>query len=44
MTYIEGMAALQLVAEQKIGTPMRKANRAEDARMDASLSALRAGQ
>jgi hypothetical protein len=44
MTYIEGMAALQLIAEQEIGTRLRQAQAAEDKRFDRSLDALRREQ
>ncbi len=44
MTWQEGMAALQLIAEEGIGRAMRDASRLENAREDASRAALRAEQ
>jgi hypothetical protein len=44
MTYIEGMAGLQLVAEQEVGVPMREQTRQENAREDRSMAALRRAQ
>ena len=44
MTWEEGMAALQVIAEETFGTPMREAKAREDARFDRSLDALRREQ
>lgn len=44
MTFQEGMAGLQLVAEQEVGVPMRDATRRENAREDRSIEALRKAQ
>lgn len=44
MTFTEAMAALQLVAEEEIGTHLRAADRREQTRFDRSLDALRREQ
>jgi hypothetical protein len=44
MTYQEGRAGLQLVAERDVGQPLRAHNRAQDALEDRSLEALRREQ
>ncbi len=41
MSYLEGRAALQLVAEREVGVPMRQAIEDENAREDASIARLR---
>jgi hypothetical protein len=44
MTFEEGLAALQVIAEETYGVPMREAQAREDARFDRSLDALRREQ
>ena len=44
MTFEEGMAALQVIAEETYGTPLRAKQAADDARFDRSLDALRREQ
>lgn len=41
MTYAEMMLCLQLIAEEKVGASLRTESRAEDAKFDAGLAALR---
>lgn len=44
MTYQEGMAGLQLIAEQEVGVPRRAAVASENAREDRSMERLRKAQ
>jgi hypothetical protein len=44
MTYVEARAALQLIAEQEIGTRLRQAADHEQRQFDRSLDALRREQ
>lgn len=44
MTWQEGFAVLQLVAEEAIGVPMRQARAEENAREDALRSAIERGR
>jgi hypothetical protein len=44
MTWREGFAALQLVAEEEIGVALRQQSRSDNATEDASLEALRREQ
>lgn len=44
MTWVEGFAGLQLVAEQDVGTKLRAHNRAEDRKLDRGVDALRREQ
>lgn len=44
MTYQEGMAALQLVAEEEIGVHLRAQARKEQVRSDRTMDALRREQ
>lgn len=44
MTYAEGRAAMQLLAEREIGVPLREHARRENAAEDRSIAALRREQ
>jgi hypothetical protein len=44
MTYAEFMAAAQVLLEEKIGAPIRRAQRKEDAAFDRSAEALKRRQ
>jgi hypothetical protein len=44
MTYVEGRAALQLIAEEEIGTKLRATEYRKDARFASSIAALKADQ
>lgn len=42
MTYVQARAAMQLVAEEEIGSRLRRAERIKDKRFAASVAALKA--
>lgn len=42
MTYVEARAALQLIAEEELGTKLRLQERNKDRKFDASIAALKA--
>ena len=44
MTYVQARAAMQLIAEEEIGSKVRRAQRIKDKRFDASVAALKADE